>query len=41
MIKILEVRPAEGGKDSKLFAEDLLEAYIKTCQKMGWKVECL
>jgi len=35
MEKILEIRAAEGGDDSKLFVEDLAVAYEKTFLKLG------
>ena len=35
MKRILEIRPAEGGTDSKLFAVDLLAAYRRMCAKAG------
>lgn len=35
MIRIVEIRSAEGGEDSKLFVRDLGLAYIKTFQKLG------
>jgi protein subunit release factor A len=35
MERILEVRPAEGGDDSRLFAGDLLAAYRKLCDRLG------
>jgi protein subunit release factor A len=35
MKKIIEIRAAEGGDDSKLFVEDLATAYEKTFQKLG------
>ena len=35
MKRILEIRPAEGGEDSKLFAQDLLVAYERMCLKFG------
>ncbi len=37
MKKILEIRAAEGGKDAKLFVNDLAIIYEKTFQKLGWK----
>ena len=37
MKKILEIRAAEGGKDAKLFVNDLATIYEKTFQKLGWK----
>jgi protein subunit release factor A len=35
MVKILEIRAAEGGDDSKLFVSDLAEAYIKLANRFG------
>lgn len=35
MKRILEIRSAEGGDDSKLFATDLAMAYIKLAGKLG------
>lgn len=32
---VLEIRPAEGGDDSKMFAQELAGAYIKLSQKLG------
>ena len=34
--KIIEIRAAEGGDDSKLFVKDLAQAYIKFAQSKGW-----
>lgn len=34
---ILEVRAAEGGDDSKLFANDLLNAYLRLADINSWK----
>ena len=34
---VLEVRAAEGGDDSKLFAEQLLSAYLKLAEVKSWK----
>ena len=31
----LEIRPAEGGQDSKFFVEDLAVAYQRTFDKLG------
>ena len=36
MKKIIEIRAAEGGEDSKLFAKDLAQAYIKFAHSKGW-----
>lgn len=35
MKKIIEVRSAEGGEDSALFAHDLLAAYKKLAGRQG------
>lgn len=32
---VVEIRPAEGGDDSKLFAADLAAAYVKMLAKFG------
>lgn len=37
MKRIIEVRAAEGGEDSKLFASDLVQAYQKMCVAQNWK----
>ena len=36
MRKIIEIRAAEGGEDSKLFCKDLAQAYIKFAHSKGW-----
>lgn len=35
MKRILEIRSAEGGEDSKLFVKDLANAYIRYANKVG------
>lgn len=35
MKRVIEIRSAEGGEDSKLFAKDLATAYIRFGQKSG------
>ena len=35
MKRIVEVRSAEGGEDSKLFARDLAAAYMKHFTRVG------
>lgn len=35
MKKIIEIRAAEGGDDSKLFVADLARAYEKLAQHLG------
>lgn len=35
MKKVMEIRAAEGGDDSKLFVVDLAIAYEKTFSKLG------
>jgi protein subunit release factor A len=38
---IMEIRPGEGGKDSKLFMYDMLKMYSSYCVKKGYTLECL
>lgn len=35
MKRIIEIRAAEGGEDSKLFVKDLAQAYTKFAGKLG------
>lgn len=35
MKRVLEIRAAEGGEDSRLFAQDLAAAYMKHFTKAG------
>lgn len=35
MKRIIEIRPAEGGTDSKLFVSDLGNAYIRLANQLG------
>lgn len=35
MKRVMEIRSAEGGDDSKLFVEDLASTYEKTFLKLG------
>lgn len=35
MKRIIEIRPAEGGEDSYLFARELAHAYTKLCARRG------
>lgn len=35
MKRILEIKAAEGGEDSKLFAEDLANAYVRLGNAFG------
>lgn len=35
MKRVIEIRAAEGGEDSKLFAKDLAQAYSKMALKLG------
>lgn len=35
MKRIIEIRSAEGGEDSKLFAKDLAQSYIKFAHSKG------
>lgn len=38
MKRILEIQAAEGGEDSRLFVEDLANAYTRLGNTFGWKV---
>jgi protein subunit release factor A len=33
--RIIEIRAAEGGEDSKLFTVDLAQAYQRHCDRVG------
>lgn len=35
MKRIIEIRAAEGGEDSRLFAKDLAASYLKLATKFG------
>jgi len=35
MKRIIEIRSAEGGEDSKLFVKDLAQSYIKFADRKG------
>lgn len=35
MKRIIEVRSAEGGEDSKLLAHDLVAAYVRLCDRFS------
>jgi protein subunit release factor A len=35
MKRVIEIRGAEGGEDSKLFARDLAQAYKKFAERKG------
>ena len=35
MKRVIEIRAAEGGEDSKLFVSDLADAYAKLGMKLG------
>jgi protein subunit release factor A len=37
MKRIIEIRSAEGGNDSKQFAQDLAIAYTYLAEKLGWQ----
>jgi protein subunit release factor A len=41
MRKQLEIRPAEGGEDSKLFAIELMQAYQRLAIAKNWKLHGL
>ena len=36
MKRVIEIRAAEGGEDSKLFVKDLADAYTRMAQRLGW-----
>lgn len=36
MKRVIEIRAAEGGEDSKLFVRDLAQAYIRFAHSKGW-----
>jgi protein subunit release factor A len=35
MKKVIEIRAAEGGDDSKLFVKDLAQSYVKFADRKG------
>jgi protein subunit release factor A len=35
MKRVIEIRAAEGGEDSKLFVKDMAQAYIKFADRKG------
>jgi protein subunit release factor A len=35
MKRVIEIRAAEGGEDSKLFVKDIAQAYIKFADRKG------
>jgi protein subunit release factor A len=35
MKRIIEIRAAEGGEDSKLFVKDLAQSYVRMSQRLG------
>ena len=41
MKRIVEIKGAEGGKDAKLFAQDLASAYTSLMDRMSWKYTTL
>ena len=38
---VVEIRPAEGGDDAKMFTLDLFRVMTKFCQLKGWKVDVM
>jgi len=36
---VVEIRPAEGGDDAKMFTQDLFRVFAKFCQRKGWEVD--
>lgn len=41
MKRVIEIRAAEGGEDSKLFVSDLATAYTKLGSKLGWTIRLI
>lgn len=41
MKRTIEIRPTEGGDDSKLFAMELMQAYQKLVAAQNWKSHSL
>ena len=41
MKRVIEIRAAEGGEDSKLFVKDLADAYQRLAGKLGWTTRLL
>jgi len=37
----IEIRAGEGGKDSKLFIQDMMKMYVGYSKKLGFDLECL
>ena len=37
----MEVKAGEGGRDSRLFLQDLKRMYTRYCAVQGWDLECL
>ena len=35
MKRVIEIRAAEGGDDSKLFVKDLAHSYVRMSQRLG------
>lgn len=35
MKRIIEIKPAEGGKDSQLFVQDLAQAFVRLADRMN------
>ena len=35
MKRVIEIRAAEGGEDSRLFVQDLAQAYLRLAQRVG------
>ncbi len=39
MKRQIHILPAEGGKDSELFAKDLAQVYAKLAYNMSWTID--
>lgn len=38
-IRVIEIRPGEGGSDAKLLVEDMAQVYSKLAIRMNWTVD--
>lgn len=39
--RIIEIRAAEGGQDSKIFTKQLADAYTRMIAVQSWNMDCL
>lgn len=40
-VAIIEIRPAAGGDEAKIWADDLLRMYLRFGEKQGWKTQAI